>query len=349
MSNIEIVQLVRPMVREIAPYQSARDEFEDFEAQKIFLDANENPYNTDANRYPDPFQRQLKRVLANVKGVEADQILLGNGSDEVLDLIFRTFCEPGEDEVILLPPTYGMYAVLAQLNNVKAVNVPLDQNFELDIAGIMSSVNHKTKVIFVCSPNNPTGNAIPQGQIKSLLDQFSGLVVVDEAYIDFSTTGTAIELMNDYPKLMVCQTFSKAYGLAGIRLGIGFAQPEIIDFFNKIKPPYNVNVLSQKKALESLNDPVVVVRQVQELIGERQKMEKELLALGFVKKIYPSDANFLLVGVDDAKKRYEQFLEQDIVVRNRSSLLGCENTLRVTVGTPQENITFINTCKTIDQ
>ena len=349
MSNIEIAQLVRPMVREIAPYQSARDEFEDFEAQKIFLDANENPYNTDANRYPDPFQRQLKRVLANLKGVEADQILLGNGSDEVLDLIFRTFCEPGEDEVILLPPTYGMYAVLAQLNNVKAVNVPLDQNFELDIPGIMSSVNQKTKVIFVCSPNNPTGNAIPQGQIKSLLDQFSGLVVVDEAYIDFSTAGTAIELMNDYPRLMVCQTFSKAYGLAGIRLGIGFAQPEIIDFFNKIKPPYNVNVLSQKKALESLNDPVVVARQVQELICERQKMENELLALGFVKKIYPSDANFLLVGVDDAKKRYEQFLEQDIVVRNRSSLLGCENTLRITVGTPQENITFINTCKTIDQ
>ena len=349
MSNIEIAQLVRPMVREIAPYQSARDEFEDFEAQKIFLDANENPYNSDANRYPDPFQRQLKRVLANLKGVEADQILLGNGSDEVLDLIFRTFCEPGEDEVILLPPTYGMYAVLAQLNNVKAVNVPLDQNFELDIAGIMSSVNQKTKVIFVYSPNNPTGNAIPQGQIKSLLDQFSGLVVVDEAYIDFSTAGTAIELMNDYPRLIVCQTFSKAYGLAGIRLGIGFAQPEIIDFFNKIKPPYNVNVLSQKKALESLNDPAVVARQVQELIGERQKMENELLALGFVKKIYPSDANFLLVGVDDAKKRYEQFLEQDIVVRNRSSLLGCENTLRITVGTPQENITFINTCKTIDQ
>ena len=349
MSNIEIAQLVRPMVREIAPYRSARDEFEDFEAQKIFLDANENPYNTDANRYPDPFQRQLKRVLANVKGVEADQILLGNGSDEVLDLIFRTFCEPGEDEVILLPPTYGMYAVLAQLNNVKAVNVPLDQNFELDIAGIMSSVNQKTKVIFVCSPNNPTGNAIPQDQIKSLLDQFSGLVVVDEAYIDFSTAGTAIELMNDYPRLMVCQTFSKAYGLAGIRLGIGFAQPEIIDFFNKIKPPYNVNVLSQKKALKSLNDPAVVARQVKELIGERQKMEKELLALGFVKKIYPSDANFLLVGVDDAKKRYQQFLEQDIVVRNRSSLLGCENTLRITVGTPQENITFINTCKTIDQ
>ena len=349
MSNTEIARLVRTMVREITPYRSARDEFEDFQAQKIFLDANENPYKSGINRYPDPLQRQLKRVLAKVKGVDANQILLGNGSDEVLDLIFRTFCEPGEDEVILLPPTYGMYAVLAKINNVKVVNVPLDKYFELDISGIMSSVNQKTKVIFVCSPNNPTGNAITLSQIKSLLDQFSGMVVVDEAYVDFSTAGTVIELMNDYPKLIVCQTFSKAYGLAGIRLGIGFAQAEIIDFFNKIKPPYNVNVLSQKKALESLEDLPVVAQQVQELICERQKMEKELLTLRFVKKIYPSDANFLLIVVDDAKKRYEQFLNQDIVVRNRSSLLGCENTLRITVGTPQENITFINTCKTIDQ
>lgn len=349
MNNSEITRLVRPMVRDIAPYRSARDEFEDFEAQKIFLDANENPYNTDANRYPDPLQRQLKRVLAKVKGVSDNQILLGNGSDEVLDLIFRTFCEPGEDEVILLPPTYGMYGVLAQLNNVKVVDVPLDENFQLDVAAIMSSVNEKTKLIFVCSPNNPTGNAIPQGQIKSLLDQFSGLVVVDEAYIDFSTARTAIELMNDYPRLMVCQTFSKAYGLAGIRLGIGFAHPTIIEFFNKIKPPYNVNVLTQKKALAALNVTDVVERQVRALIGERQKMEEELLTIGFVKKIYPSDANFLLVLVDDAQKRYNQFLEQGIVVRSRSSLLGCENTLRVTVGTPKENLTFINACKTIDQ
>ena len=349
MSDSAITQLVRPMVREMSPYRSARDEFEDFEAQNIFLDANENPYNNDFNRYPDPLQRQLKMALAKVKGVGANQILLGNGSDEVLDLIFRTFCEPGEDEVILLPPTYGMYAVLAQLNNVRVVNVPLDRNFELDVAAIMSSVNQKTKVIFVCSPNNPTGNAIPQSQIKSLLDQFSGLVVVDEAYTDFSKVASAIELMNDYPRLMVCQTFSKAYGLAGIRLGIGFAKPEIIDFFNKIKPPYNVNILSQRKALESLNDPTIVRQQVHELVGERQKMEKELSALEFVKKIFHSDANFLLIGLDDAKKRYDQFLERGIVVRNRSSLLGCENTLRVTVGTPQENITFINICKTIDK
>lgn len=349
MSDSEITRLVRPMLRELAPYRSARDEFEDFEAKKIFLDANENPYNSDANRYPDPLQRKLKRVLAKVKGVADNQILLGNGSDEVLDLIFRTFCEPGADEVILLPPTYGMYGVLAQLNNVRAVEVPLGKNFELDLAAIMSSVNKKTKAIFVCSPNNPSGNSIPLSQIRSLLDQFSGLVVVDEAYVDFSKVGTAIDLLNDHSKLIICQTFSKAYGLAGIRLGIGFAHPLIIDFFNKIKPPYNVNVLTQKMALATLNTPAVVERQINVLIGERQKMEKKLLVFGFVKKIYPSDANFLLIIVDDAKKRYDQFLERGIVVRNRSSLLGCKNTLRITIGTPEENITFINACKSIDQ
>ena len=349
MNNFEITRLVRTMVRDIAPYRSARDEFEDFEAQKIFMDANENPYNTDANRYPDPFKRKLKRVLAKVKGVLDYEILFGNGSDEVLDLIFRTFCEPGHDEVILLPPTYGMYGVLAQLNRVKVVDVPLDENFELDLAAIMSSVNEKTKLIIVCSPNNPSGNAIPLLQIQSLLDQFSGLVVVDEAYVDFSEGGTALDLLEKYPRLIICQTFSKAYGLAGIRLGIGFAHSTIIEFFNKIKPPYNVNVLTQKKALAALNVNDVVERQVRALIVERQKMEEELLSFRFVKKIYPSDANFLLVLVYDAQKRYNQFLEQGIVVRSRSSLLGCENTLRITVGTPQENITFINACKTIDQ
>jgi histidinol-phosphate aminotransferase len=349
MSDSEIVQLVRPLVIEMASYRSARDEFEDFDAQKIFLDANENPYNTNFNRYPDPLQRRLKRVLAKAKGVSADQILLGNGSDEVLDLIFRTFCEPGQDEVILLPPTYGMYGVLAQLNNVKAVDVPLDDNFQLDIASIMSSVNENTKVIFVCSPNNPSGNAIPFEQIEILLKLFKGLVVVDEAYIDFSEQISALSLLETYPKLIICQTLSKAYGLAGIRLGIGFANPEIIDFFNKIKAPYNVNVLTQKTALVSLNAPTVVKGQVKTLIEERQKMERELPTFGFVNKIYPSDANFILIRVDDAQKRYDQFLEQGIVVRNRSSLLGCENTLRITIGTTEENITFINVCKSIDQ
>ena len=219
MSDSEIVQLVRPLVIEIAPYRSARDEFEDFDAQKIFLDANENPYNTNVNRYPDPLQRRLKRVLAKAKGVSADQILLGNGSDEVLDLIFRTFCEPGQDEVILLPPTYGMYGVLAQLNNVKAVIVPLDDNFQLDIAAIMSSVNENTKVIFVCSPNNPSGNAIPFEQIEILLNRFKGLVVVDEAYIDFSQQRSALSLLETYPKLGLVKGASKGEGLGNQFLG----------------------------------------------------------------------------------------------------------------------------------
>jgi histidinol-phosphate aminotransferase len=335
------------MVREIAPYRSARDDFEDFEAQKVFLDANENPYKSIANRYPDPLQRQLKRTLAKIKGVEANQILLGNGSDEVLDLVFRAFCEPGQDEVILLPPTYGMYAVLAQLNNVKVNTVPLNESFQLDLEGIMKHVNGNTKVIFVCSPNNPTGNSIPLEQIQNLLNQFSGLVVVDEAYVDFSTKGSAVRFLDDYPHLMICQTFSKAYGLAGIRLGMGIADSKIIDYFNKIKPPYNVNVLTQKTAFNSLNDQHTTKEHVKELLAERQKLEKELLNIDFVNKIYPSDANFLLIQVDNASKRYDQLLSLDIVVRNRSSLSGCENTLRITVGTPQENIRLINACKTI--
>ena len=347
MSKIDITQLIRPMVREIAPYRSARDDFEDFEAQKIFLDANENPYKSIANRYPDPLQRQLKRTLAKIKGVEANQILLGNGSDEVLDLVFRAFCEPGQDEIILLPPTYGMYAVLAQLNNVKVNTVPLNESFQLDLERIMKQVNGNTKVIFVCSPNNPTGNSIPLEQIQNLLNQFSGLVVVDEAYVDFSTKGSAVRLLDDYPHLMICQTFSKAYGLAGIRLGMGIADSKIIDYFNKIKPPYNVNVLTQKTAYNSLNDQNTTKEHVKELLAERQKLEKELLNIDFVNKIYPSDANFLLIQVDNASKRYDQLLSLDIVVRNRSSLLGCENTLRITVGTPQENIRLINACKTI--
>lgn len=347
MSKIDITQLVRPMVREIAPYRSARDDFEDFEAQKVFLDANENPYKSIANRYPDPLQRQLKRTLAKIKGVEANQILLGNGSDEVLDLVFRAFCEPGQDEVILLPPTYGMYTVLAQLNNVKVNTVPLNESFQLDLEGIMKQVNGNTKVIFVCSPNNPTGNSIPLEQIQNLLNQFSGLVVVDEAYVDFSTKGSAVRFLDDYPHLMICQTFSKAYGLAGIRLGMGIADSKIIDYFNKIKPPYNVNVLTQKTAFNSLNDQHTTKEHVKELLAERQKLEKELLNIDFVNKIYPSDANFLLIQVDNASKRYDQLLSLDIVVRNRSSLLGCENTLRITVGTPQENIRLINACKTI--
>jgi histidinol-phosphate aminotransferase len=337
------------MVREMAAYRSARDDFEDFEAQKTFLDANENPFESEVNRYPDPLQRKLKTALSEIKGVKPDQILLGNGSDEVLDLIFRAFCEPGQDEVILLPPTYGMYGVLAQLNNIRAHAVSLNTDFELDLEAITAKVDKKTKVIFVCSPNNPTGNTIPLSQIEALLKRFKGLVVVDEAYVDFAEQTSALSLLDAYPKLMICQTFSKAYGLAGIRLGIGFADPLIISYLNKIKPPYNINILTQKAAMASLKQKKAVEQQVKELIAERQNMEKALLNFNFVRKIFPSNANFLLIQVDDANKRYSQLIENDIVVRNRSSLIGCENCLRVTIGTPQENIKFMNVCKSIDQ
>ena len=349
MNDSAIIRLLRPMVREMAAYRSARDDFEDFEAQKTFLDANENPFESEFNRYPDPLQRKLKTALSEIKGVKPDQILLGNGSDEVLDLIFRAFCEPGQDEVILLPPTYGMYGVLAQLNNIRAHAVSLNTDFELDLEAITAKVDKKTKVIFVCSPNNPTGNSIPLSQIEALLKRFKGLVVVDEAYVDFAEQTSALSLLDAYPKLMICQTFSKAYGLAGIRLGIGFADPLIISYLNKIKPPYNINILTQKAAMASLKQKKAVEQQVKELIAERQNMEKALLNFNFVRKIFPSNANFLLIQVDDANKRYSQLIENDIVVRNRSSLIGCENCLRVTIGTPQENIKFMNVCKSIDQ
>ena len=348
MKQVSIEQLVRPIIKEIIPYRSARDEFEDFDAEKIFLDANENPFENGFNRYPDPLQRKLKRTLADVKQVKSEQILLGNGSDEVLDLIFRTFCEPGEEEVLILPPTYGMYSVLAKLNNIIVKEVPLNKNFEIEIDSVLEAVNQKTKIIFICSPNNPSGNAIPLDQIEQLLDRFKGILVVDEAYIDFSEQKSALSILDQYPQLLVCQTFSKAYGLAGIRLGMCYANPLIIDYFNKIKPPYNVNSLTQSRALAQLETSESIQNQVISLISERKKLEQELKQFDFVSKIYPSDANFLLVVVDDANKRYDQFLDAGVVLRNRSRLQGCNNTLRVTVGTPEENTNFIKICKIID-
>ncbi len=348
MKKVSIEQLVRPIIKEIIPYRSARDEFEDFDAEKIFLDANENPFENGFNRYPDPLQRKLKRTLADVKQVKSEQILLGNGSDEVLDLIFRTFCEPGEEEVLILPPTYGMYSVLAKLNNIIVKEVPLNKNFEIEIDSVLEAVNQKTKIIFICSPNNPSGNAIPLDQIEQLLDRFKGILVVDEAYIDFSEQKSALSILDQYPQLLVCQTFSKAYGLAGIRLGMCYANPLIIDYFNKIKPPYNVNSLTQSRALAQLETSESIQNQVISLISERKKLEQELKQFDFVSKIYPSDANFLLVVVDDANKRYDQFLDAGVVLRNRSRLQGCNNALRVTVGTPEENTNFIKICKIID-
>ena len=348
MKQVSIEQLVRPIIKEIIPYRSARDEFEDFDAEKIFLDANENPFENGFNRYPDPLQRKLKQTLADIKQLKSEQILLGNGSDEVLDLIFRTFCEPGEEEILILPPTYGMYSVLAKLNNIIVKEVPLNKNFEIEIDSVLEAVNQKTKIIFICSPNNPSGNAIPLDQIEQLLDRFKGILVVDEAYIDFSEQKSALSILDQYPQLLVCQTFSKAYGLAGIRLGMCYANPLIIDYFNKIKPPYNVNSLTQSRALAQLENTESIQDQVISLISERKKLEQELKQFDFVSKIYPSDANFLLVVVDDANKRYDQFLDAGVVLRNRSRLQGCNNALRVTVGTPEENTNFIKICKIID-
>ena len=349
MKGLDLKKLVRPLVLKIAPYRSARDEFEDFEAQNIFLDANENPFENGYNRYPDPQQRKLKRKLAEIKSVNADQILLGNGSDEVLDLIFRAFCEPSQDEVMLLPPTYGMYKVLAKLNDINIQEVPLNEEFQLDIKAIKARVSTKTKIIFVCSPNNPSGNALPLNEIESLFDFFDGLVVLDEAYVDFSEQEGGLSVLNKFPRLIVCQTLSKAYGLAGIRLGMCFADATIISVLNTIKPPYNINVLTQSVAFDGLEDAPAIEQQIQLIVSERIRMATAFSTLKFVKKVFKSDANFLLIKVDDANKRYDALVKQGVVVRNRSKLHNCESALRITIGTPEENNKLISICKNLDQ
>ena len=271
------------------------------------------------------------------KGVEENQILLGNGSDEVLDLLFRAFCEPGRDKVITVPPTYGMYAVLASLNNVENTKVLMKPDFSLDLKSIYREIDANTKMIFLCSPNNPTGSVIPSGQIEDLLQNFNGLLVLDEAYIDFSEQQSWINSLSEYKNLVITQTFSKAYGMAGIRLGACYASEEVITVLHKIKPPYNVNELTQKKALERLAEYELVQKQVETLLSEREKLVKALSSLPFIGQVYPSDANFILVVVDDADKRYKELLHRGFIVRNRSNQPLCKDSLRFTVGTPEEN------------
>ncbi len=333
--NIET--LTRESVKKLSPYSSARDEYVSDGSEMIFLDANENPFENGVNRYPDPYQRSLKVVLAEQKGVSESNMLLGNGSDEVLDLIFRAFCEPNQDNIITLPPTYGMYKVLAGINSVENREVLLTADFEPNVDEILKVVDTNTKLLFICSPNNPTGNSFEKEKIQKLLESFNGLVVVDEAYIDFSKEESWLAQLGKYPNLVVTQTLSKAYGLAGIRLGICYASVEIITVLNKIKPPYNVNQLTQQRALQHVLDQSAVKQEVLKILDERSKMIKALDNLGFVEEIYPTDANFVLVKVDDADKRYQQLLLKKVVVRNRSSQPLCQNTLRFTVGTPDEN------------
>ena len=341
--SFDLQKLVRSHIADLHPYSSARDEFDPVEREVVYLDANENPFDNGVNRYPDPQQRKLKEVIARRRGVAANQLLLGNGSDEVLDLIFRAFCIPNQDKIIVMPPTYGMYRVLANINQISLDEVPLNNDFQLVTKDILNQISSQTKAIFLCSPNNPSGNSFRREDILTLLQSFTGLVVIDEAYIDFSTQKSLVSDLTSYPNLIITQTLSKAYGLAGIRLGICVASEEIIDILNKIKPPYNINSLTQERAISALEDWDTTQRQVTQLIAERKGLFAQLEKISFVEKVYPSDANFLLVQVDDANKRYAQLIENDIVVRNRSNQVGCENCLRFSVGTPQENQILIET------
>jgi histidinol-phosphate aminotransferase len=337
-NNFDINTLVRENVLKMKPYSSARDEFEGFDTAKmIFLDANENPYQTGVNRYPDPQQSSVKRVLAKQRNLQPNQILLGNGSDEVLDLLFRAFCEPKADNVITLPPTYGMYSVLANINAVENREVLLSTDFQPEIGAILDAVDDNTKMIFLCSPNNPTGNSFSDESVVTLLQNFNGLVVIDEAYIDFSKKQSWLNELDEYPNLIVTQTLSKAYGLAGIRLGICYGSSAVITILNKIKPPYNVNELTQKRALERLEDKEKIQLEIDSIIIQREDLLKVLHKVKFVSKIYPTEANFVLIKVDDATKRYEELIAKGIVIRNRTTQPLCENCLRLTIGTAEEN------------
>ena len=313
----------------------------------VFLDANENPFENGVNRYPDPQQRTLKSLLSTIKGVTQQNILLGNGSDEVLDLIYRTFCEPNQDNIITLPPTYGMYSVLANINAIEIKSVQLDADFQPKVEDILNVANSNSKLLFLCSPNNPTGNSFEVKSIERLIDEFKGIVVIDEAYIDFSNKESWTSRLNEFSNLIITQTLSKAYGMAGIRLGICYASEEIISVLNRIKPPYNVNILTQQKAISQLEQQELTQNQVTNILKERDLLITKLESIDYISKIYPSDANFVLVEVDDANKRYDQLIDKGIVIRNRTTQPGCENCLRFTIGTPKENRTLIDTLKSI--
>lgn len=339
--------LIRKNIKAMKPYSSARDEFKDLKADMVFLDANENPFETTLNRYPDPQQTALKELISKQKELPINQVLLGNGSDEVLDLIVRAFCEPNQDSILTLLPTYGMYSVLAQLNSIENIEVPLGKDFNINVDQVLKQLKPSTKLLFICSPNNPSGNIMDVNAVTRLLKAFDGLVVIDEAYIDFTTIESWTQRLNTFPNLMVTQTLSKAYGLAGIRLGTCYASKEIIAVLNKIKPPYNINSLTQQAAIEALQNNEVS-EQVSSILREREKLANALASCFFVKKIYPSDANFILIKVDDANKRYDELLRHGIVIRNRTTQLGCENCLRISLGTPAENkqlLTLLNTLK----
>ncbi|MCX2473619.1 histidinol-phosphate transaminase [Pedobacter sp. MC2016-05] len=345
---MDINELVRENIKNLKPYSTARDEFKG--QASVFLDANENSYGSplpaNYNRYPDPLQFDLKDAISKIKGVPIENTFLGNGSDEAIDLLFRAFCNPGKDNVIVLPPTYGMYEVSANINDVEIRKVSLLPNFQLDMEKIAETIDKNTKLIFICSPNNPTGNSINREDIETILANFKGIVVVDEAYINYARQKTFIQELTEYANLVVLQTFSKAWGLAALRLGMAFSSRKVIDVLNKIKPPYNINQATQDLAFEALKNIAQVNDWIKESVAERDRLSTDLNTLDIVKKVYPSDANFILVEVTDATQIYDSLVDEGIIVRDRSKVTLCEGCLRITVGTREENDKLLSILKT---
>ena len=333
---ISLEQLVRPNIWKLAPYSSARDEYSGKEAH-VFLDANENPYNGPYNRYPDPLQRELKQMLKKVKGVPEEMIFLGNGSDEAIDLAYRVFCNPGRDNVVAIAPTYGMYQVCADINDVEYRQVLLDENFDFKAADLLAACDKHTKIIWLCSPNNPTGNSLNRDEILKVVEGFEGIVIVDEAYIDFSQQMSMRQELPAHPNLIILQTMSKAWGSAAIRLGMAFASKDIIDIYNKVKYPYNVNQLTQEQALTMLKDPFEVDKWVKILMAERSRLMQAFMELPICEKIYKTDANFFLAKVTDANAIYNYLVDKGVIVRNRNKVQLCQNCLRITIGNRTEN------------
>ena len=342
----ELKELTRENIWNLAPYSCARNEFSGRNA-KVYLDANENPYNGPLNRYPDPLQLEVKKQLAKVKGVAEDCIFLGNGSDEAIDLMYRCFTEPKVDNVVAMDPTYGMYKVCADINDVEYRTVSLNEDFSLNADNILAACDNHTKVIWLCSPNNPTGNALDRDAIVKILKDFEGLVVVDEAYCDFSSQKPFRTELSKYPNIVVLNTMSKAWGSAGIRLGMAFASKDIIDILNKVKYPYNVNALTQREALELLADPYEVDKWVRTILLERSRVVDAIKVLPICRKVYPTDANFVRVEVDDARKTYEYLVDRGIIVRNRNSVHLCNGCLRITIGTKTENQELLAALRTM--
>ncbi len=337
---MDLEKLIRPNILAMKPYSSARDEFSGKEG--IFLDANENPNDTGLNRYPDPYQQEIKEKISQLRDIDTNRIFLGNGSDEPIDLLIRIFCRPGKDKILIPDPTYGMYQVAAAINDVTVLKAPLDENFMLDPNIILERVEADTKIIFLCSPNNPSGNLLSKDGIRMILNKFDGIVVIDEAYIDFTEDTGFLPELDRFPRLVILQTFSKAWGLAGLRVGMAFASPEIIRFLNKVKPPYNINILSQRQILDALKKPEVVKESIREIISQRQWLNDQLGKHPMVRKIFPSDSNFLLVRFSDAMGVHHYLLNKQIITRDRTTVLHGKDCLRITVGTADENEKLMN-------